>query len=136
MTWVFALCAVMIGAALQRVTGLGFTLVSGPLLVLVLNPFDGIVLANILSTLIAGFVLIRTFRSADWRAAKKLSIGVVLGIPIGAVIVYTLDTDLLVILVGVLTTVAVLLALQRPPMRVFAAPGARSSPGWSPASAT
>ncbi|MGD8216456.1 TSUP family transporter [Aestuariimicrobium sp. Y1814] len=119
MTWVLALCAVMVGAALQRVTGLGFTLVSGPLLILVLNPFDGIVLANILSVLIAAYVLIRTFRSVDWAAAKRLSIGIVLGVPMGAVIVYTLDTNMLLVFVGALTTLAVLLALARRPMAVF-----------------
>lgn len=108
-----------LGAALQRVTGLGFTLVSGPLLVLVLNPFDGIVLANMLSLFIAVYVLIRTFRSADWAAAKRLAIGIVIGVPIGAVIVYTLDSEMLLVFVGALTTIAVLLALARRPMRVF-----------------
>lgn len=84
-----------------------------------LNPFDGIVLANFLSLLIAIFVLIRTFRAADWAAAKRLSIGIVLGVPIGAVIVYTLDSNMLLVFVGALTTLAVLLALARRPMRVF-----------------
>src|SRR5690606_37749089 len=96
-TWVLALCAVTLGAALQRVTGLGFTLVSGPLLILVLNPFDGIVLASMLSLLIAVYVLIRTFRSADWAAAKRLAIGIVIGVPVGAVIVYTLDSEMLLV---------------------------------------
>ena len=119
MTWLFALCAVTIGAALQRVTGLGFTLISGPLLVLVLNPFDGIVLANIFSALIAALVLVRTFRHAQWRTAAKLSIGVVVGVPLGALVVYALDTDMLLILVGALTTIAVVIALMRRPMPVF-----------------
>ena len=119
MTWVFALCAVTIGAALQRVTGLGFTLISGPLLVLVLDPFDGIVLANILSGLIAGIVLVRTFRHASWRAAMKLSFGVIIGVPLGALVVYALDPDTLLILVGALTTVAVVIALMRRPLPLF-----------------
>lgn len=119
MTWLLALCAVTVGAALQRVTGLGFALVSGPLLVLVLNPFDGIVLANILSGLIAAIVLARTYRHAQWRTAAKLSIGVVVGVPLGALVVYTLDADMLLVLVGALTTIAVLIALTRRPMPVF-----------------
>ncbi len=123
MTWILALCAVTIGAALQRVTGLGFTLVSGPLLVLVLNPFDGIVLANILSALIALLVLVRTFRLVRWRAVLRLSVGIVVGLPIGAVVVYTLDSELLLIAVGALTTVAVVLALARRPMRAFRGTG-------------
>ncbi|MCW4459833.1 sulfite exporter TauE/SafE family protein [Microbacterium sp. MPKO10] len=123
MTWVLALCAVTLGAALQRVTGLGFTLVSGPLLVLVLNPFDGIVLANILSFLIAAIVLIPTFRHAQWKTAAKLSIGIVVSVPLGALIVYALDADMLLILVGALTTIAVVLALTRRPMPVFRGTG-------------
>jgi len=123
-TWVFALGAVTLGAALQRVTGLGFTLISGPLLVLVLDPFDGIVLANILSGLIAAIVLARTFRHAQWRTAAKLSIGVVIGVPLGAVVVYSLNADLLLILVGSLTTIAVVIALMRRPMPAF-----RGTPG-------
>lgn len=119
MTWLLALCAVTVGAALQRVTGLGFTLVSGPLLVLVLNPFDGIILANILSALIALLVLVRTFRHVQWRTAMRLAIGTVVGVPIGAVIVYALDSDMLMIAVGALTAAAVVLALTRRPMRVF-----------------
>lgn len=124
MTWLLALCAVTLGAALQRVTGLGFTLISGPLLVLVLNPFDGIILANILSGLIAAIVLVRTFRQAQWRTAAKLSIGVVVGVPLGALVVYALDADMLLILVGALTTIAVVIALMRRPMPVF-----RGTPG-------
>ncbi|WP_167133117.1 sulfite exporter TauE/SafE family protein [Paramicrobacterium chengjingii] len=124
MTWLLALCAVTLGAALQRVTGLGFTLISGPLLVLVLNPFDGIVLANILSGIIAAIVLIRTLRHVQWRTAAKLSIGTVVGVPIGAAVVYALDADMLLILVGALTTIAVVIALTRRPMPVF-----RGTPG-------
>lgn len=119
MTALFALIAVTVGAALQRVTGLGFTLVSGPLLVLVLNPFDGIVLANILSAFIAVLVLVRTYRHTQWRATLKLGVGILLGVPIGAAVVYALDPDLLLLLVGILTTAAVMLALLRRPMPVF-----------------
>lgn len=119
MTAILALLAVTIGAALQRVTGLGFTLVSGPLLVLVLNPFDGIVLANILSALTAVLVLVRTYKYARWRVALKLGIGIVIGVPVGAVVVYALEPDLLLLLVGTLTTIAVALALLKRPMPVF-----------------
>jgi len=123
-TWLFALCAVTIGAALQRVTGLGFALISGPLLVLALNPFDGIVLANILSGLIAVFVLLRACRRTHWRTAAKLSIGVIVGVPLGAVVVYALDVDVLLILVGALTTVAVVSALMQRTLPFF-----RGTPG-------
>ncbi len=124
MTLALALSAITLGAALQRVTGLGFTLISGPLLVLLIGPFDGIVLANILSALIAGFVLVRTFRAVRWRIALRLGIGVIVGVPIGAVVVYATSGEILLIVVGALTTLAVLLALVRRPLPIF-----RGTPG-------
>jgi uncharacterized membrane protein YfcA len=56
---------------------------------------------------------------APWKTAAKLSIGIVVGVPIGAVVVYALDADMMLILVGALTTIAVVLALTRRPMPVF-----------------
>ncbi|MBK0419402.1 sulfite exporter TauE/SafE family protein [Leucobacter sp. CSA1] len=120
MTWLFALLFVTVGAALQRVTGLGFTLVSGPLLVLVLDPFNGIALANILSAVIAALVLARTFRNADWRAVGTLLAGIAVGLPLGALVVHSLPPEILLIVVGSLTGLAVLLALLRRSTRIFA----------------
>lgn len=112
MAWGIALFFVIVGAALQRVTGLGFALVSGPLLVLVLNPFDGIVLANILSGVVAAWIVLRSYKFANWATAGKLCIGIVLGVPIGAVIVLTLDQSLLLIFVGAITAFAVILVIM------------------------
>lgn len=119
MTWFLALLFIVVGAALQRVTGLGFALVSGPLLVLVLDPFNGIVLANMLSAAIAALVLLRTYRDTEWRTAGGLLIGAAIGLPLGAVVVHVLDSNVLLIVVGGLTGFAVLLALSNRPMRIF-----------------
>lgn len=122
MTWALALVAVTLGAALQRITGLGFVLVSGSLLVLVLGPFDGIILANILSGVIAVAVLVRTYTDADWRAVKRLLVGVLLGLPLGVAVVRLLDPRFLLVTVGGLTVVAVLLAFRRRPMPFLSRP--------------
>lgn len=115
-TLVFALLAVTVGAVLQRITGIGFVLIAGPLLVLVLDPYSGIVLANILSGLLAVTVLARTYRDADWGAIRKLLVGLVVGMPLGVIVVRTLDTNALLVTVGALTVFSVLLALFRRPM--------------------
>src|SRR5699024_11875550 len=52
-------------------------------------------------------------------ALPILSIGIVVGVPIGAVVVYALDAVMLLILVGALTSAAVVLTLTRKPMPVF-----------------
>ncbi len=122
MTWALTLLAVTVGAALQRITGLGFVLVSGSLLVLVLGPFDGILLANILSAVIALFVLLRTYADTDWRVVRRLLLGLIVGVPIGIVVVRLLDPRFLLITVGGLTVLAVVLALLRRPMPFLSHP--------------
>lgn len=83
---------------------------------LVLDPFSGIVLANFLSAIIAVIVLARTYRDARWRTAASLLIGVAIGVPLGALVVYALSPDVLLILVGALTSLAVLLVFAQKPM--------------------
>lgn len=117
MAWAFAFLTVAIGAIFQRVTGLGFVLVCGPLLVLALDPFNGIVLANILSASIALLVLSRTYRDTVWRTSGALMLGILIGTPLGAILVRMLSEDVLLIVVGLLTLFAVLLALFRHPMQ-------------------
>jgi len=119
MAWGIGLFFVVVGAALQRVTGLGFALVSGPLLVLILNPFDGIVLANILSGVVAAWIILRSYKFTNWAVAGKLCIGVVLGVPIGAAVVFTLDQSLLLIFVGAITAFAVMLVIMHKNIRVL-----------------
>lgn len=115
-----ALVFVFVGAALQRTTGLGFALVCGPVLVLLLNPFDGIVLANVLSACVAATVLLGTWRGADRKLALGLGLGVLLGVPLGAVVVHRLPQTTLLVLVGAITSVAVALAFRRRPLWVLA----------------
>lgn len=120
MTWVFALVAVTAGAVLQRITGLGFVLVAGPLLVLALDPFSGIVLANILSGVLALLVLSRTYGDANWRIVGSLLLGLVIGMPLGALLVRLLNPQHLLIAVGSLTLFAVLLVLFKRPLPFLA----------------
>lgn len=115
-----ALLAVFVGAALQRTTGLGFALVCGPVLVLVLNPYDGIVLANLLSVCVSAAVLVSTWRDIDRQLAIGMSVGVVLGVPVGAWLVRQLPQAPLLVLVGGLTSVAVAMAFRRRPLWVLA----------------
>lgn len=115
-----ALVSVFVGAALQRTTGLGFALVCGPVLVLVLNPFDGIVLANLLSACVSTVVLLSTWRGIDGRMAVGMAAGVVLGVPVGAWLVGRMAQAPLLVLVGAITSVAVALAFRTRPMWVLA----------------
>lgn len=125
MDLVLAVLAVVTGATLQRSSGLGFALVSGPFLVLVLSPYEGVALANLLSLVTCCLVLAGTWRSVDVRAAALLSAGVVLAIAPGAVLVRVLpDPALLVVVGGLATVAAVLVAAGRPIPGLARPPGA------------
>lgn len=80
-TWLVAL-AVGLGALAQSVSGIGFALVSGPLLVAALGPADGVRLAVLLSLLVNVAVLSRTARHADLRDALLLLVPAVLATPV------------------------------------------------------
>lgn len=103
---ILAVVAVLTGAVLQRSTGLGFTLVCGPFLVLVLSPYDGVALANLLSLQANVLVLAATFRSVDLRSVAMLSAGVLAAILPGAAVARALPDPALLVLVGALATLA------------------------------
>src|SRR5660398_269749 len=71
--------SVVAGAGTQRVTGLGFALVSSPLLVLVAGPFNGVLLANVLSLTVNLVVLAMTWREVEVLRAAAAGAGAVPG---------------------------------------------------------
>ena len=110
-----AAVAVVTGATLQRSTGLGFTLVSGPFLVLVLSPYEGVALANLLSLVTCCIVLAATYRRVELRSAGWLIAGVAISIVPGAMLVRALPAPALLVVVGALATLAAgVVAVGRP----------------------
>ena len=67
MTLLLAALAVALGAAAQSVSGIGFALVSGPLLFTVFGAREGVRVAVVLSMLVNVGVLTREHRSVMWR---------------------------------------------------------------------
>jgi len=67
MTLLLAAVAVAVGAAAQSVSGIGFALVSGPLLFTVFGAREGVRVAVVLSMLVNIGVLAREHRSVMWR---------------------------------------------------------------------
>jgi len=67
MTLLLAALAVCLGAAAQSVSGIGFALVSGPLLFTVFGAREGVRVAVVLSMLVNIGVLVREHRSVMWR---------------------------------------------------------------------
>ena len=77
--------AVAVGAATQRVTGLGFSLVSAPFLVLLLGPFAGVLVANVLGVAVSSLVLAQLWRDVDLRRALLLTVPALVAGFVGAV---------------------------------------------------
>jgi uncharacterized membrane protein YfcA len=100
---VLAVGAVGAGALLQRATGLGFALVAAPFLVVILGPFTGVTLANLLSAAINLIVLAMTVRALRGRLAVQMIAGVVLSLPLAVWVVHTLPGPVLLVAVGVIT---------------------------------
>jgi uncharacterized membrane protein YfcA len=83
-TGALAALAVLVGAVAQSVSGIGFVLVCGPLLVAALGPEDGVRLAVVLSLVINVAVLVRTWRQADLRTALLLLVPAAVATPVAA----------------------------------------------------
>lgn len=116
--------AVLLGAATQRATGLGFALVAAPFLVLLTGPAVGVSLSNALSASLCALVLARTWRRALWREVAVLAVPALLAIPLGVLVVRTLPEGPLLIAIGALAVGAVVVvALGR---RRQLLPGRRS----------
>lgn len=80
-----AVLAVVLGALAQSVSGIGFVLVCGPLLVAALGPADGVRLAVLLSLLLNLALLTRLWRQVELRRTLQLLIPGVLATPLLAV---------------------------------------------------
>ena len=86
------LAAVLTGAILQRVSGIGFAMVVAPFTIIAIGPLQGIVLVQLCGVASAAFVLTRVIKFVDWRAYKSLLPGSAIGIVFGGFISACLPT--------------------------------------------
>lgn len=103
MTLVLAGLAVAAGVVAQVVTGLGFSLVSAPLLVALEGPRDGVRLNLVLSALINLVLLVPQRRQVRTRDAVRLIVPAALVTPLAAWGARRADTDVLLVAAGAIT---------------------------------
>ena len=111
---------VFLGAVAQRVTGLGFALIASPLLVLLVGPFEGILLANMLALLVSATVLATSWRNADPRRALLLVPAGLVGVLPGVYAARHLPSGPLQVMIGLIILVGLASTLVGPRFR-FAA---------------
>jgi uncharacterized protein len=98
--------SVVLGAATQRITGIGFALVSAPMLVLVSGPVSGVLLANVLTLITNLVVLTETWRQVDLRRVLLLAIPALCMQPVGYFIARQLPPATLMVGIGTLVLAA------------------------------
>lgn len=102
--------AVFAASMLQSITGIGFGVLAGPVLIVVLASSAAIQLSILLSFLIAVLLAPTLYRDVNRSLLAHLLVGVVVGTPLGLIAARTLDIDALkliaAVVVGFMTLVA------------------------------
>jgi uncharacterized membrane protein YfcA len=106
------LIAVVAGALAQRLAGLGFGLLVSPVLVVLLGPFDGVMIVNLCGAASSLLILSRVWRHVNWRRYAGLALAALAGVVPGAWLASHVPEAPLEICIGVLLIIA-LLASQR-----------------------
>jgi uncharacterized membrane protein YfcA len=104
-----AALAVAIGAFAQAVTGIGFALVCAPLLVMSIDPRQGLSLTNFIGILLSLLVLSREWRQANVKHAAALLVpACIVSVP-AALLIRRIDPDQASVVAGALILFAVAL---------------------------
>lgn len=104
-------CSVFLGAASQRITGMGFALIASPALVILLGAFDGVIVVNLCAVVSSLLILPRVWRRIDRVRLLWLGVPALIGTAAGAVVATELPGPVLQLGVGVLVIVALTVTL-------------------------
>jgi len=102
---------VFTGALAQRATGLGFAMISAPVLVLLLGAFDGVLLVNLCGAVAALLIITRVWHLIDWRQFWLLTVPALLAVIPGTIVSVLFTGPGLQIIVGATLIVALTVSL-------------------------
>lgn len=97
---------VLVGAFLQRVSGMGLGLIGGPVLMIAMGPVDGILVLNVLAAVNAAMSTLTVYKDVHWRNFAIISAVLVLGAVPGAWLIRAVSPDWLLIVAGALLLIA------------------------------
>lgn len=106
---VFAI--VLLGAFLQRVSGMGLALLSAPILSLLMGPVVGVLVVNLLAFFNAAIASVTVRAWIDWKKFSLIASVLVVGAVPGAYLVGLASPAVLQVLVGSLLLVALVLVI-------------------------
>lgn len=123
--------AVLMGAFIQRVAGLGFTLVAAPLLALVLGAWDGISLMYVFGTAACTWAAWQMRNDLIAARVARLASAAMVGVIPGVVIAVLVSDRALGLAVGALTIAACVLILAVPGQRITDTPKVQLTAGFT-----
>jgi hypothetical protein len=122
--------AILVGGALQRVTGMGFGLVAGPFIVLLVGPLEGVLFVNLSGALAAILILGRVARGVDWRRYAWLATTSALVTIPAALLLRDASSAALEVTVGAVVIAAMTLAVVTARLRREGAHALRPESRW------
>ncbi|WP_324652768.1 sulfite exporter TauE/SafE family protein [Georgenia sp. H159] len=125
--------AVVLGAVLQRTSGMGTGLVVSPTFVLVAGPVAGVLLTNLTTVVSALFLCVAMRADIDWPQFVRIAPTIVLGSVPAALVVRAADAGWLEVIIGaalLLALATMVLATDLPDLGRAAAPVAGLTGGF------
>lgn len=108
-----SMLGVFAASVLRGFTGFGFGLAAVPLLTLALPPTQVVPFVTVLQVLVGLSGLRTAWRIANWRAVLGLAPGLVLGIPVGLVILTRVPPNGVRLVIGLLIAISVIVLWRR-----------------------
>ena len=109
--WLELSLAICSAAAIQTITGMGFALISGPVILITLNDHSAVAVGLVLNLLTALCSASTVRRGRDSRLLLRLTLGSVFGIPLGLVLFGYVSVAVLKVLCGAAISFVLLLSL-------------------------
>lgn len=108
------LLVVLVGSAMQRVSGMGLGLIGAPVLSLLVGPVSGVLIINVLAAVNAIMQSISVREYIDWKRFWLIGPVMLLGAIPGAWVVHNTPTAPLQILVGTLVLIGLTITTYMP----------------------
>ncbi len=103
--------AILAGGVLQRVSGMGFGLVAGPFIVLIVGPLEGVLFVNLAGAIASTLILGRVVRLVEWRRYGWLTLTSTLVTVPAALLLRDASSAALKVTVGAVVIAAMTLAV-------------------------
>jgi len=114
--------AVFAAAALQSATGIGFGIIAGPVLLVVLNDSSAIQVSILLNLMIAGLLTPTLWHDVARPLLWKLVLGLAIASPLGVLLFLAMDIILLKILAAMAVVLTLILTIRNHRNRVTPRP--------------